>query len=130
LKTTTWGALIALSAAILVAGLVGYSSWTPSGGIGHPSAQVAEQTLPSAPHSGTSAVGSSSQGKATGRALSRHDKFASSVSAISPISHSAATTLQNPIRSNQAALAQSSSPSNDNGPVSASASPDDNNHFG
>ena len=31
LKTTTWGALIAFSAAILVTGLIGYSPWTHFG---------------------------------------------------------------------------------------------------
>ena len=44
LKTTTWGALITLSGAILVAGLLGNSQRD----LGRPSAQVAEQALPSA----------------------------------------------------------------------------------
>ena len=48
LKTTTWGALIAFSAAILVAGLLDTTRGPDSGGLGRPSAQVAEQRLPSA----------------------------------------------------------------------------------
>ncbi len=48
LKTTTWGALIAFSAAILVAGLLGYNPWTHFGDRGRHSSQVAEQSLPSA----------------------------------------------------------------------------------
>ena len=51
LKTTTWGAVIALSAALLVAGLVGLNPEIQSGDLGRPSAQVAEHRLPSAAHS-------------------------------------------------------------------------------
>jgi len=36
LKTTTWGALIALTAATLVAGLLGHRQWTHSGDLGRP----------------------------------------------------------------------------------------------
>src|SRR6266849_5926448 len=126
LNTTTWGALIALSAAILVAGLLGYNPWTYFGDRGRPSSQVAEQRLPSAAHAGTSALEGPSLGKAIGRALSRHDKSASSVTATSPISASAAATPENPIRLNQADLGRSNTPNHDTGTSPAGTSPDDN----
>jgi len=60
LKTTTWGALIAFSAAILVAGLLGYRPWVHSGELGRPAAHLAEQSLPPAAHSATPAKEQSS----------------------------------------------------------------------
>ena len=50
LKTTTWGALIALSGAIFAAGVLGYNPWAHSRDLGRPSAQVAEQAPPLAAH--------------------------------------------------------------------------------
>ncbi len=48
LKTTTWGALIAFTAAVLVAALFGYNPWNPAGDSGRTSADLAAQSLPSA----------------------------------------------------------------------------------
>src|SRR5260370_623730 len=48
LKTTTWGALIAFSATIMVAGRGGDNPWTPSGDLARPAAPVAHPGLPAA----------------------------------------------------------------------------------
>src|SRR5712692_4275015 len=125
LKTTTWGALIAFSATIMVAGLLGYSPWTPSGDLARPSAQVAEQGLPSAGHSATLAQDGSSISGAFGRAFPSLDKSAATVSATPVISASAAATPENLIRSNQADLSRSNTRNLDTGTGSAGTNPED-----
>src|SRR3977135_190507 len=95
LKTTTWGALIALSAAILMAGLVGYSPWTHSGDLGRPTAQLSEPPVPPAVPSTAPAPGDSPLGETVGQALPSHRKSRSSVNAGMSISASAVTTGEN-----------------------------------
>src|SRR5712692_5871591 len=125
LKTTTWGALIAFSAMILVAGLLGYNPWTPSGDLARSSPPVAEQGLPSAGPSATPAQDGSSIRGAIGRAFPSQDKSAATVSATPVISASAAAAPENLIRSNQADLSHSNTPNHDTGASSAGTNPDD-----
>src|SRR6266851_2212886 len=125
LKTTTWGALIAFSATIMVAGLVGYNPWPPSGDLARPSAQVAEQGLPSAGPSATPAQDSSSISRAFGQALPSQDNSAATVHATPVISASAAATPENPILSNQADPSHSNTPNHDTGTGSADTNPTD-----
>src|SRR5216684_884142 len=126
LKTTTWGALIAFSAMILVAGLLGYNPWTPSGDLARSSAQVAEQGLPSAGPSATPAQDDSSMDGVIGRALPSRDKSAATVHATPVISASAAAAPENPVRSNQADLSHSNTRNIDTGTGSADTNPNDN----
>src|SRR6266851_8390248 len=126
LKTTTWGALIAFSAMILVAGLLGYNPWTPSGDLARSSAQVAEQGLPSAGPSATPAQDDSSMDGVIGRALPSRDKSAATVHATPVISASAAAAHENPVRSNQADLSHSNTRNIDTGTGSADTNPNDN----
>ena len=73
LKTTTWGAVIALSAALLMAGLVGLNPGTPSGDLGRPSAQLAENGTQSAAHSTARTQANSSYSDAIPRDSSSKD---------------------------------------------------------
>ena len=123
LKTTTWGALIALSGAIFVAGVLGYNPWTHSRDLGRPYAQVGEQAPPLAAHPRTPSQDGSFKGEAPGRAVSSHAKSTPTVTATPVIS--AAATREIPIGSNQADLGHSSVPINEIGTHSASASPND-----
>src|SRR5580658_8116424 len=119
LKTTTWGAVIALSAAILVTGLVGLNPLTKSGEFGRPAAQVAEKALPSSGPSLTPALQGSFNGgdvredqPVLGKALP---------SASETVSDSSVSTVASPIRSSQAELSQPNPPSESNGGGSGSA---------
>src|SRR6266849_3263395 len=126
LKTTTWGALIAFSATIMVAGLVGYNPWSPSGNLAGPNASIAERELPSAAQPAPSAKGSSSFGRLPVSALPFHSKSSPAETGVSQVSLSTVATPEDPIRSNQADLGRSNTPNNDTGTSPAGTNPDDN----
>src|ERR1700721_109634 len=81
LKTTTWGSVIALSAAILVAGLTGLNPLSQPGDFGHPAAQVAEKALAPAGHSVTPAQEETFIGGATGQVQTVKSKYFSPATA-------------------------------------------------
>jgi hypothetical protein len=121
LKTTTWGALIALTAATLVAGLLGHRQWTHSGDLGRPTAQVTEQSLPVA-HSAVPAQRASSHSFASNPALFAHDNSSPAATQEARASLRPAGAVGNPLKWNPANFAHSSASSNDAATSLASAS--------
>src|SRR6266852_6280818 len=126
LKTTTWGAVIAFSAATLVAGLLGYNPWTHSGNLGRTEVRLAEQSLPSAASSPMPAKESSTLREAIGRALPFLGKSASTATPTSPIGASVVATGENLSPLNQSEVARSNTPNHDMGLSSAGANSDEN----
>ncbi len=108
LKTTTWGALIALSATIMVAGLVGYNPWSQAGNLSAPNASIADKGLPTATQPTLSAKGSPSFGHLQGKAPAFHGRPSPAETGVAPVHVSTAASPKNPIRSNQADLSQPS----------------------
>jgi subtilisin family serine protease len=125
LKTTTWGALISLSAAILVAGLLGYSPRTHSGDLGRPTAQLAEQSLPPATHSAVPAQGDTTLGETIRPARILPRKSSPTESGVARASLSTATVPANAIHSNHSNLGNPSATATGNEAGSAGANPND-----
>src|SRR5580693_4715949 len=123
LKTTTWGALIALTAAILVAGLPGFNPWTHSGDVSHPSVQVAEQVQPLVAHSTTPARQDSTLSGVSGRSISVQGKSAQAEAGVAQVAVSPAASFENPIRPVQTEPRHENAPKNDTDLPSTSASP-------
>jgi len=128
LKTTTWGALITFSAAILVAGILGHSPSTHSGDLGRSTVQLTEQSLPTSAHSAAPFQEGSSSGEAIGRALHLRGKSASTGTAKSPISisASAAASSENISRLNQSEVARANASDHELGLSSAGGNSNEN----
>jgi hypothetical protein len=125
LKTTTWGALMAFSATIMVAGLVGYNPWSNSGNLAGPTATIADRELPASAKATPTAKDRSWFGHPSTRAVPLHGKTLPAQTGVAQASVSKTATAEKPVRLNQNDLSHSSAPSSDISAASASASPDD-----
>ena len=119
LKTTTWGALIAFTAAVLVAALFGYNPWNPAGDFGRTSAHLAAQSLPSAGLASPVAHPRSSLDVSVDQALPLQGKPTQAGTSMAEVSVLAAASRENADGLNQPAPRHIDTPGNDSNTSSA-----------
>ncbi len=126
LKTTTWGGLIACTAALLLAGILGYSPWNHAGDLGQTSVPLAAQSIPLTGLAAPAAHADSSLNVSVGRALPLTGKSTLAETATTEVSVSTAAPRENNAdRSNQPVPRHSDAPSNDSNTTSTASTTDD-----